>query len=807
MSTIIFIVAAVLLAIGALVGLKRGLGRSTIRLVTLILAFVLVFFLTVPVAKALANLDLSGVVKTVGNVEVTTVGETLRKLIASNEIVDELIGGNPTLDNFIDAAPTFVLSLVLYIFVLLVALLISLVLYLCFGGLVMRLVVGKEAKDKKPKIGSRFAGLGVGLVAGVLVLAMIAFPLLGALRLAGGFMEAKNMETVSADYYEPANSNAVVKALDTIGFGALGMKFLENASEFKAEDGEELTIASEIDALSKVFQVFADTETFAALMNDNMTDETKTFPEYLSDSEFTAKLVSAMMDSKLLVKSIPNISGQGVSLLAQKLDLPKDDGEAYDGMTDEIGEIVDNSAEDINLSVAYKNYKEGNVTILSIAAALELDNISDSSSGSEYVRFKIPGSDVVYVVTRSTSASEPMIGVVSPEEAAKKTFSAEVKPVKEAEQKAEAAQKAIEKVIASSSKKDIPAAEVSKAAENVMKKAADGKIKSHNNEEKKTKGNDDIKAVLEESGIEALKKDNFEAAGMTGKKLAETVSESVKGLFNADNKDETVKALTELIAPVVKTMDTLSSGDDSKSGTYIDPSLGSLLTVVRDNESLNAIGSALLDTISEAPALQDVIPEDLAKKITDAYNDKNTDIGKVASSAIAVANVVAGAKEENEENVTKSMEELIMTLDASTVGTLKDMFSYDLIMTYTKNANTATQIKTVVDAVLDELAKLSSDSQADFKQEAAAVVKLYNAVTNITSFTAEDLKTLVKNSENSKVLTNVLHASTSFRINLSDSQKAEFTSTLKSCYAESKVANKAQVYNDLATILGLDAIA
>ena len=98
--TILF---AVIVAFGALVGLCRGLNKSVIRLMTLVLAVLLTFLVAAPVTRAIAeNVKIEGL----------TLGEMVIESIAGDAMIAGILNAAPLMKEAILVAPAFVMGIV-----------------------------------------------------------------------------------------------------------------------------------------------------------------------------------------------------------------------------------------------------------------------------------------------------------------------------------------------------------------------------------------------------------------------------------------------------------------------------------------------------------------------------------------------------------------------------------------------------------------------------------------------------------------------------------------------------------------------
>ena len=117
--TILF---AVIVAFGALVGLCRGLNKSVIRLMTLVLAVLLTFLVAAPVTRAIAeNVKIEGL----------TLGEMVLESIAGDAMIAGILNAAPLMKEAILVAPAFAMGIVVLPVVFLLLRFVTWIVFLC----------------------------------------------------------------------------------------------------------------------------------------------------------------------------------------------------------------------------------------------------------------------------------------------------------------------------------------------------------------------------------------------------------------------------------------------------------------------------------------------------------------------------------------------------------------------------------------------------------------------------------------------------------------------------------------------------
>ena len=384
--TIFFIVTLVILALGLLVGISRGAGKSLIRLITLILAAVATFFVAIPIAKSIADIDISNYAGEVNGEEVTTVSEYLIALLKSDETVAEIIGNDPTLEKAVQQLPVMLLAIATFILSFLVLCLVSLIVYAIFKGPLLR-IAGKDKYDK-PSGGSRAGGALIGVLSAVLCIGMILVPALGLVNMLKDLPEDSKIEEKET-YYDPVVENKVVNAFNTIGFGALGNMYMRRASMIKTDTGETIYLSEDIGTMVKIYNLLVEYDIVSASAADGEKGNTS-LVDALSDSEFTEKLMALVLESKLLSSIMGTASYSGGEFLAEYLGLPADDSEGYEKMTGSVASNINDNSDSIEEYEAYQSYESGDYTDVSVEESPAPDIRADYAP-SEKVTFKVPG--------------------------------------------------------------------------------------------------------------------------------------------------------------------------------------------------------------------------------------------------------------------------------------------------------------------------------------------------------------------------------------------------------------------------------
>ncbi len=114
---------------GFVLGLKRGVGKASVRLITVVLAAVIAVFLTPVVSSALLNVNLSKLNLEINGVPIEKLGDSMVNVMLSYEGVGEALNASPTLKAMIVQLPVAFLSLFTFLLWFLVLRLLMLIIY------------------------------------------------------------------------------------------------------------------------------------------------------------------------------------------------------------------------------------------------------------------------------------------------------------------------------------------------------------------------------------------------------------------------------------------------------------------------------------------------------------------------------------------------------------------------------------------------------------------------------------------------------------------------------------------------------
>ncbi len=346
MTTLILTLLFVaIVAISALVGFVRGLSKSVIRIVTLVLAIVFTFVLSGPLTTLVADSIV---------IQGKTLGEMILESISSTELVANILEAAPLMREAILVAPAFVISIVVFPVAFLLLSFVSWIIFLCVQKPLRKLIFRESGKGAR--LGKRLAGLGVGIVTGAVIFGMVMTPMFGLISVlpeqsavngildefAGqGTISEADAELIKEEY--AVTDSALVKFYSLVGATPAGRAYLNSVSKIEA-DGGVTYLADEFDSLLAVVQTAIEGGLLEALGN---TENQDALYEVLADREFVNELMRAMFESKLLRSAVPEVMAVAMESVARSLNVPVDKAET---IKETIRETVKTAVEDTEKS-------------------------------------------------------------------------------------------------------------------------------------------------------------------------------------------------------------------------------------------------------------------------------------------------------------------------------------------------------------------------------------------------------------------------------------------------------------------------
>ena len=301
-SGVIYGLFFMFLIFGALLGLKRGLVKATIRIITILISCVAVIFLVTPITNAILTTDISSTGLTIGDIPVTTISDTMIAYIGQLLGVGTLLSASPTLLALINAIPKIVLNLILFILLFFIT---KGILY--FADMFINKIFIKKNSDKPKR---RILGAVVGGVQGIICFLFCLIPIAGSMNLINDSL------TVITS---PTNSETQL-----VAFASTPTSEEPQSNSFSTEQIKK-TATSTLDVYNDLFII----KMFNAIGYDNLTNsvfdklttieiDTKTSTTIRKESITIAKLVTNF--DKLKNIDIAHFSNENEAVANQMID-------------------------------------------------------------------------------------------------------------------------------------------------------------------------------------------------------------------------------------------------------------------------------------------------------------------------------------------------------------------------------------------------------------------------------------------------------------------------------------------------------
>ncbi len=301
-SLILSAIVAVFVVVGVLFGIGRGVKKSGVRLLWLVVWGVILFFLTGVITKAIVNMNIDWAhLSYKGSVAHTPVDYLTL-------VVSDLAGANANADSIAKLAVALANMLMGSIIFALLFFAAKYIFYPAYA-LVARLVCGKRVKVKKgepkPQVNKhRVWGGVVGAVSGLLMSMLVTMPIVGYLNVA---QKVDNATKVSSSSGKGILTTRVgepyTMAVDGYNKSAMkyiyrytGMEFLSNAIfgglSKGTIDGDTIYLNKEVDQLTKaydlgygVYNKYGDIKNFTQAQMDDYLNQADNALKHLYDSK------------------------------------------------------------------------------------------------------------------------------------------------------------------------------------------------------------------------------------------------------------------------------------------------------------------------------------------------------------------------------------------------------------------------------------------------------------------------------------------------------------------------------------------
>ena len=770
---------AVVVVVSAIIGLVRGLNKSVIRIMLLAVAAILTFLIAGPIAKAIAQ-------------SVTIGGMTLSQLLLANlqdsEAAAGFLAGSPALQELIMTLPALAAALVVFPVVFVILNFISWIVFLFVQKPLRKLIFKdncqKEEEAAQPKgvrIGKRFAGMGVGILCGVLIFGMLTAPLFGVFTVLPASdavdkaltamvspdgMTAEDVESIGAIY--GITDNGLVKFYRYIGIAPAGRAFLNSVATVKTE-GQKIRLLNELKALMAAAESLMDSGMLNVLMASDNPNE---LYGLLADKAFVDALMQNMFQSDLLRAAIPELMATAMESVASGMGVPANKDAVYDNMMDSIALAVQDADIDFASLAAYE---QAHSIVYTYAGS------SSSSSGSETPAMTEEEyeAEIQKLIDLTLAISKMLNNALS---GSNVTFADSVadwivKDVKT--QAAENGQDAVNGYDAA-------------GVQNALGSISPDDINA---------GDGDANTLLEQLSD----KEKFETDMPTVETITESIRQTVQNAMSDDSKaQEAANTLSSVVSCFASAVSSAVDENGNLDFTKLDfQKIGEAVSALQNSE-LKDVGSSLLDIMVAGDLGSNSMVGDTLGAIKAGY-ESGQDISGAIGSTGALINMMNG---ESQEDKINSITDLINNLDDFTISLLPSIFTADTMASMGIPAAQMDAAYNVFETLLKELLKLQGAE--DYDSEVSSILSLFNLATaGLDKFTKDDIVNLAGYAMASDAIYNTLNSISSsnpFGIEITNADsRAELVNTIEEGYAQSgKTPREKDIYTALAKLLGID---
>ena len=782
--TILF---AVIVVFGALVGLCRGLNKSVIRLMTLVIAAALTFAVAGPVTHAIAaNVQIEGL----------TLGQMVLESIGSEGAVAAILDAAPLMKEAILVAPAFAMGIVVFPVVFLLLRFVTWIVFL-FVQKPLRKVIFKDncnkaeykAQPKGVRVAKRFGGMGVGAVCGVLIFAMVMTPMLGLFTVLPeksaldnaldamveqNILSAEDVDMLKAEY--DVTNSALVNFYRMIGISAAGRAYLDGVSTIEA-DGLKTSLTAEFNSLVNVLQTAMESGAVNALLSP---EDPNAIYTLLGDKETMDALMQAMFESKLLCAAVPELMAMAMEGVASSMGVPANKEAVYNNMMDNVAQAVQNADVDFAGIAAYEQAN-------GLASKFARSSSKGTSTASGLMTEEEYEAQIQKLVKLATAISSIINSAISGDN---KTFTDSVADHIINEVKTMAAENGEDALV------NFDAGSVQNAISSADASNLDA-------------GEGDASQLLEQLSSS----EKFETDVATVEAITESIRQSVKEAVADETKaGETASTLASVVSDFAGAVSSAMDAEGNLDATKLDfEKIGSAVSSLQ-NSNLKEVGSSVLDIVASGELGGNELLGNALGAMKEGY-ENGEDIGGAISSAgalVGLGSAMSGdtTTEEGQEAVVNSLTSLINNLNEFTIGLLPSIMSVDTLTSMGIPEEFAEAAYDVVETLLTELMNLKGAD--DYDNEVNAILALYNLVTNgIEEFTEDDISTLVNHAVESDAIFNTLMSistSNPFGIEIGDKQaQKEVAKAIEDCYEQSgKTEREKDIFYAVATLLGVE---
>ncbi len=322
-TLILLAIALLFLVIGMFWGIVRGFKKSLFRGIWLFVLALIMFFLTPTISKAICNLNIEFLNLSIQGEPVTSIYDAINTLVMSQEKVADMVESNPDLIPLIEELIVLFINTFMFPILFWLAKIVTYPIWAIISAIVFKKkkikVDGKKKVVKTKKY--RFAGLLIGAVSGVMILAVTFMPINGTVKLikevdeieySGGengegiittMLGKENME-----YIDSYSNSILSKALKYTGITYISNSMYNFLSTKKIDD-QKVSLTEEVKLYVKLYN------DFEVIQKTNFTTIDKLgMSNFLNSSE---NLIKSLFSSKLIKVAGDDLITYAIDLLEQ----------------------------------------------------------------------------------------------------------------------------------------------------------------------------------------------------------------------------------------------------------------------------------------------------------------------------------------------------------------------------------------------------------------------------------------------------------------------------------------------------------
>ena len=338
--------------IGVLLGLLRGLKRSLLRLVLLALCFVLSLALCTAASDSIVNLKISD-------------GKTLEELLISG-----FSEGGKAVTDIVIPMVQIIAKIIAFIGLFGLLQFVTWVLVYPILKLILRPVLGRRVR-------SRGAGALVGVLSGALVAFAIYVPMNGLIceigklatvdlsGVSGNAGDAKQFEEIRATGITEYSGSDISKFYSSVG-GA----FYNSLSTVTDQNGNEVHLSTQIDALAAAAKFASKAATLKNVMNEDGTVNTASIKEFAKAlTELDELTPEAKQSLNAMVKSATEALGDSVPESIKNLNIEQIDFKTEGNLLVTVADVVEQegSLENVDIRQVVDDLSKSTVILPALA--------------------------------------------------------------------------------------------------------------------------------------------------------------------------------------------------------------------------------------------------------------------------------------------------------------------------------------------------------------------------------------------------------------------------------------------------------